>query len=49
MYERSYMHRDIVTRIVVTATDFVITARSVPLVLFCRKSADQLTFLKLIA
>lgn len=31
MYERSYMHRDVVTRVVVAASDFVVTARSVVL------------------
>ena len=26
MYEKSYMHRDVVTHLVVTATDFIVTA-----------------------
>ncbi|KAF6720042.1 Peptidylprolyl isomerase domain and WD repeat-containing protein 1 [Oryzias melastigma] len=41
MYERSYMHRDIITHLVCTKTDFVITASQDGHVKFWKKKEDE--------
>jgi len=46
-YERSYMHRDIVTHVVVTpATDFLLTASADGCIKFWRKGAEGIVFVK---
>lgn len=45
-YERSYMHRDIVTHCLVTATDFVITASCDGHVKFWKKTEVGIEFVK---
>ncbi|KAJ2820058.1 Peptidyl-prolyl cis-trans isomerase cyp15 [Coemansia furcata] len=46
MYERSYMHRDTVEHVVVTATGFVITISADGHVKFWKKSAQGIEFVK---
>lgn len=46
MYERSYMHRDVVTHIVVASTGFVITASRDGQVKFWKKGAQGIEFVK---
>jgi peptidylprolyl isomerase domain and WD repeat-containing protein 1 len=47
MYEKSYMHREVVTHVVVTpATDFVVTASSDGHVKFWKKMAEGVEFVK---
>uniref|UniRef100_H3D7J5 peptidylprolyl isomerase n=1 Tax=Tetraodon nigroviridis TaxID=99883 RepID=H3D7J5_TETNG len=41
MYERSYMHRDVITHIVCTKTDFIITASQDGHVKFWKKKEDE--------
>ncbi|XP_048483524.1 peptidylprolyl isomerase domain and WD repeat-containing protein 1 [Plutella xylostella] len=45
-YERSYMHRDVVTHIVVTKTDFVITASQDGHLKFWKKQEEGIEFVK---
>ncbi|XP_046970455.1 peptidylprolyl isomerase domain and WD repeat-containing protein 1 isoform X1 [Vanessa cardui] len=45
-YERSYMHRDVVTHIVVTKTDFVITASQDGHIKFWKKQEEGIEFVK---
>lgn len=45
-YERSYMHRDIITNCLVTATDFVITASSDGHIKFWKKMEVGIEFVK---
>jgi peptidylprolyl isomerase domain and WD repeat-containing protein 1 len=46
MYEKSYMHRDVVTHIAVTKTDFVITASVDGHVKFWKKQPEGIEFVK---
>ncbi|TNN39414.1 Peptidylprolyl isomerase domain and WD repeat-containing protein 1 [Liparis tanakae] len=41
MYERSYMHRDVITQIVCSKTDFIITASQDGHIKFWKKKEDQ--------
>ncbi|CAD5114916.1 DgyrCDS3950 [Dimorphilus gyrociliatus] len=41
MYEKSYMHRDVITHVVVTKTDFIITASADGHVKFWKKNPDR--------
>uniref|UniRef100_A0A8C4QYJ4 peptidylprolyl isomerase n=1 Tax=Eptatretus burgeri TaxID=7764 RepID=A0A8C4QYJ4_EPTBU len=41
MYEHSYMHRDIITHVVITKTDFIITASQDGHVKFWKKKEDE--------
>ncbi|CAH2268308.1 peptidylprolyl isomerase domain and WD repeat-containing protein 1 [Pararge aegeria] len=45
-YERSYMHRDVVTHVVVTKTDFVITASQDGHLKFWKKQEEGIEFVK---
>lgn len=45
-YERSYMHRDVITHIVVTKTDFVVTASQDGHVKFWKKMEEGIEFVK---
>lgn len=45
-YERSYMHRDVVTHILVTKTDFVITASQDGHLKFWKKQEEGIEFVK---
>lgn len=45
-YERSYMHRDIVTHIIVTKTDFVVTASCDGHLKFWKKIEEGIEFVK---
>ncbi|XP_044020804.1 peptidylprolyl isomerase domain and WD repeat-containing protein 1 isoform X1 [Aphidius gifuensis] len=45
-YEKSYMHRDVITNIVVTKTNFVITASSDGFVKFWKKQEELIEFVK---
>ncbi|XP_063830865.1 peptidylprolyl isomerase domain and WD repeat-containing protein 1 [Ostrinia nubilalis] len=45
-YERSYMHRDVVTHIIVTKTDFVITASQDGHLKFWKKQEEGIEFVK---
>ncbi|KAK0090875.1 hypothetical protein PV325_000041 [Microctonus aethiopoides] len=45
-YEKSYMHRDVITHIVVTKTNFVITASCDGHVKFWKKQEDLIEFVK---
>lgn len=45
-YEKSYMHRDVITHIVVTKTDFVITASVDGHVKFWKKMEEGIEFVK---
>jgi peptidylprolyl isomerase domain and WD repeat-containing protein 1 len=46
LYERSYMHRDLVTHIVVAATDFIVTASADGHVKFWKKQPVGIEFVK---
>ncbi|CAM9602696.1 unnamed protein product [Chrysoparadoxa australica] len=46
LYERSYMHRDIVTHVVMTCTDFLITASQDGHVKFWKKMPEDVEFVK---
>ncbi|MEE6458392.1 hypothetical protein FKM82_000276 [Ascaphus truei] len=46
MYERSYMHRDVITHIVCTKTDFIITASHDGHVKFWKKVEEGIEFVK---
>lgn len=46
MYEKSYMHRDTLTAIVVTSTDFLLTASADGVVKFWKKEVQGLEFVK---
>lgn len=46
MYEKSYMHRDVVTHVVVTSTDFVITCSADGFVKFWKKGKTGIEFVK---
>ncbi len=46
MYERSYMHRDVVTHLLVTKTNFVITASCDGHIKFWKKSESSVEFVK---
>lgn len=46
MYERSYMHRDTITHILFTATDFLITASIDGHLKFWKKQAEGIEFVK---
>lgn len=45
-YERSYMHRDVITHIVVTKTDFIVTGSGDGHVKFWKKTEDSIEFVK---
>lgn len=45
-YERSYMHRDIITHCFVTATDFIITASCDGHIKFWKKMESGIEFVK---
>ncbi|CAH4029039.1 peptidylprolyl isomerase domain and WD repeat-containing protein 1 [Pieris brassicae] len=45
-YERSYMHRDVVTHVVVTKTDFVVTASQDGHLKFWKKQEEGVEFVK---
>lgn len=45
-YEKSYMHRDSITHVVVTKTDFVITASIDGHVKFWKKMEEGIEFVK---
>ncbi|XP_067011053.1 peptidylprolyl isomerase domain and WD repeat-containing protein 1 [Anabrus simplex] len=45
-YERSFMHRDVVTHILVTKTDFIITGSCDGQIKFWKKSEDSIEFVK---
>ncbi|XP_072379062.1 peptidylprolyl isomerase domain and WD repeat-containing protein 1 [Diabrotica undecimpunctata] len=45
-YERSYMHRDVITHIVVTCTDFIITASCDGHIKFWKKMENGIEFVK---
>ncbi|CAG4947959.1 unnamed protein product [Colias eurytheme] len=45
-YERSYMHRDVITHIIVTKTDFVITASQDGHLKFWKKQEEGIEFVK---
>ena len=46
MYEKSYMHRDVVTHLVVTATDFIVTASRDGQLKFWKKQQTGVDFVK---
>jgi peptidylprolyl isomerase domain and WD repeat-containing protein 1 len=46
MYEKSYMHRDVVTHLVVAATDFIITASRDGQLKFWKKQQTGIDFVK---
>eukprot|EP00002_Diphylleia_rotans_P015694 TRINITY_DN303_c0_g4_i3.p1 TRINITY_DN303_c0_g4~~TRINITY_DN303_c0_g4_i3.p1 ORF type:complete len:126 (-),score=34.16 TRINITY_DN303_c0_g4_i3:107-484(-) len=46
MYEKSYMHRDIVSHVAVTATDFIITGSIDGQVKFWKKMSEGVEFVK---
>ncbi|XP_019507969.1 PREDICTED: peptidylprolyl isomerase domain and WD repeat-containing protein 1 [Hipposideros armiger] len=46
MYERSYMHRDVITHVVCTKTDFIITASHDGHVKFWKKVEEGIEFVK---
>ncbi|KAJ1982459.1 Peptidyl-prolyl cis-trans isomerase cyp15 [Dimargaris verticillata] len=46
MYERSYMHRDVVNNVVVSCTDFVVTTSVDGHVKFWKKTVDGIEFVK---
>ncbi|KAJ1209584.1 hypothetical protein NDU88_004958 [Pleurodeles waltl] len=46
MYERSYMHRDVITHVACTKTDFIITASHDGHVKFWKKIAEGIEFVK---
>eukprot|EP01119_Soliformovum_irregulare_P009309 TRINITY_DN2253_c0_g2_i3.p1 TRINITY_DN2253_c0_g2~~TRINITY_DN2253_c0_g2_i3.p1 ORF type:complete len:398 (-),score=112.50 TRINITY_DN2253_c0_g2_i3:180-1373(-) len=43
-YERSYMHRDVVTHIIISSTDFIITASQDGFIKFWKKQVDGIEF-----
>lgn len=45
-YEKSYMHRDAITHIVVTKTDFIVTASIDGHLKFWKKMEDGIEFVK---
>lgn len=45
-YEKSYMHRDVVTHVVVTKTDFIVTASVDGHLKFWKKMEDGIEFVK---
>lgn len=45
-YEKSYMHRDVVTHVIVTKTDFVVTASIDGHLKFWKKMEDGIEFVK---
>lgn len=45
-YEKSYMHRDVVTHVVVTKTDFIVTASVDGHLKFWKKLEDGVEFVK---
>lgn len=45
-YEKSYMHRDVITHIVVTKTDFIVTASNDGHVKFWKKMEEGIEFVK---
>lgn len=45
-YEKSYMHRDVITHLVVTKTDFIITASNDGHVKFWKKMEEGIEFVK---
>lgn len=45
-YEKSYMHRDVITHIVVTKTDFIVTASVDGHVKFWKKMEEGIEFVK---
>ncbi|XP_054711741.1 peptidylprolyl isomerase domain and WD repeat-containing protein 1-like [Uloborus diversus] len=45
-YEKSYMHRDVITHIAVTKTDFIITASCDGIVKFWKKTDEGIVFVK---
>ncbi|CAK1584908.1 unnamed protein product [Parnassius mnemosyne] len=45
-YERSYMHRDVVTHVVVTKTDFIVTASQDGHLKFWKKQEEGIEFVK---
>lgn len=45
-YERSYMHRDVITHVVVTKTDFVVTASQDGHLKFWKKQEEGIEFVK---
>ncbi|TMW41781.1 hypothetical protein DOY81_013137, partial [Sarcophaga bullata] len=45
-YEKSYMHRDVITHLVVTKTDFVITASIDGHIKFWKKMEEGIEFVK---
>lgn len=45
-YEKSYMHRDVITHIVTTKTDFIITASVDGHLKFWKKLEDGIEFVK---
>jgi peptidylprolyl isomerase domain and WD repeat-containing protein 1 len=46
MYERSYMHRTVITQVIVTKTDFLITASQDGVIKFWKKSLTGIEFVK---
>lgn len=46
MYERSYMHRDVLTRVLVSSTDFVVTCSADGFVKFWKKNKVGIEFVK---
>ena len=46
MYEKSYMHRDVVTHLVVAATDFIVTASRDGQLKFWKKQQTGIDFVK---
>ncbi|CAG0891986.1 unnamed protein product [Darwinula stevensoni] len=46
MYEKSYMHRDVVTHLVVTRTDFLVTASADGHIKFWKKQDEGVEFVK---
>ena len=46
MYERSFMHRDVITHVVATATDFLVTASSDGHLKFWKKIDSGIEFVK---
>ena len=46
MYEKSYMHRDVVTHIVVTSSDFIITGSRDGQLKFWKKQQTGIDFVK---
>jgi peptidylprolyl isomerase domain and WD repeat-containing protein 1 len=45
-YEKSFMHRDIVTHTIVTRTDFIITASADGHIKFWKKQPEGIEFVK---